>query len=180
MAASKARALGRIFDIGWGAKPQLLNASGVTGKNISMQNCEGITIIVNKIAVGTTDDFVFQLQQVNGYAGTPKDLAIITDYYVKSETALDNDEAWVKTTQAVATNITAIAGTAELEMLFAVEVRADQLDRAGGYTHIQANLPDFGSTDAIYGSIIYIPWGLKVQRAPENMPSLLRPGVANA
>lgn len=175
--ATKARALGRLFDVGWGAKPQLLDASGVTGKNISLQNCEGVTIIVNKSAVGTTDDFTFQLQQVNGYNGTPKDL-LITEYFVKSETALDNDEAWVRTTQAASATISAIAGTAEKEMLFAVEVRADQLD--DGYTHIQGNLPDFGSTDAEYGSIIYIAWGLKVQRDPTNMPSLLRPGVANA
>ena len=41
--ATKARALGRLFDVGWGGKPQLLNASGVTGKNISLQNPFNIT-----------------------------------------------------------------------------------------------------------------------------------------
>lgn len=175
---TKARALGRVFDIGNGAVPQLFTGSGITGKNVSLQNCDGVTIIIHKMANGTTDDFAVDLQEVNGYNGTPRDLDIITDYYVKSETTLDNDEAWVKTTQAAASEITAIAGTAEKEMIVAIEVRADQL--SDGYTHVALNVPDFGNTDTIYGSVLYILWGLHVQRAPENMPSMLRPGVANA
>jgi hypothetical protein len=175
---TKARALGRIFDIGVGAMPQSFNGSGITGKPISLQNCEGVTILVVKSANGTTDDFAVDLQEVNLAGGTPRDLDIITDYYVKSETALDNDEAWVKTTQAAASEITAIAGTAELQMLVVIEVRADQL--SDGYTHVALNVPDLGNTDTEQGCVIYIPWGLKVQRAPENMPSLLTPGTANA
>ena len=178
MVATKARALGRLFDIGIGAVPQLLNGSGFTGKVISMQNCEGVTIFFVKNAVGTTDDFICNLQEINGAGGTPRDLDIITTYYKKTETALDNDEAWVEVTQSAASNITAIAGTAELEMMFVVEVRADQL--SDGYTHIGLDMADWGNTDAQYGTVIYIPWGLKVQRAPANLPSLKAPGVANA
>ncbi len=176
--ATFAGGLGRYFDVGIGASPQLFTGSGITGKNCSLQNCEGVTVIVIKNANGTTDDFAIDLQEVNGFGGTPRDLDIITDYYVKSETALDNDEAWVKTTQAAASEITAIAGTAEVEMIVAFEVRADQL--SDGYTHIAVNVPDFGNTDTEYGAVLYIPWGLKSQRTPTNLPSLGAPGVANA
>lgn len=175
---TKAQALGRLFDIGIGAAPQAFTGSGITGKNVSMEDCEGITIVIVKSANGTTDDFAVDLQEVNGYNGTPRDLDIVTDYYVKSETALDNDEAWVKTTQAAASEITAIAGTAEKEMLAVIEVRADQL--SDGYTHIALNVPDLGNTDTEYGAVLYIKWGLKSQRAPEKMANMLRPGVANA
>lgn len=175
---TKARALGRFFDIGVGAIIQNFNGSGITGKNVSLQNCEGVLVLVVKMANGTTDDIALDLQEVNGYAGTPRDLDIITEYFVKSETTLDNDEAWVKTTQAAASEITAIAGTAEKELMLAFEVRADQL--SDGYTHIAVNVPDLGNTDTEQGCVLYIPFGLKVQRAPENMPSLLRPGTANA
>jgi hypothetical protein len=96
--------------------------------------------------------------------GTPRDLDIITDYWVKSETALDNDEAWVKTTQTAASEITAIAGTAELEMIVTFAVYANQL--SDGYTHIAVNVPDFGNTDTEYGCVLYIPFGLKTQRTP--------------
>ena len=177
MAATKARALGRLFDIGPSAIPQLLNGSGITGLPISLQNCEGVTFAFIKNAVGTTDDLVFDLQEVNGAGGTPRDLDAITDYYVKAETTLDGDEAWVKTTQSAASEITAIAGTAELQMLVVIEVRADQL--SDGYTHVALNIPDIGNTDAQYGSVVAITWGLKVQRSPENLPSLKSPGVAD-
>jgi hypothetical protein len=171
-------ALGRDFDIGVGAIIQTFNGSGITGKNISLQNCEGVGVLIVKMANGTTDDIAIDLQEVNGYAGTPRDLDILTDYWVKGETTLDNDEAWVKTTQTAASEITAIAGTAEKELLLYFEVRASQL--SDGYSHIAVNVPDLGNTDTEQGCVLYIPFGLKVQRIPSNMPSLLRPGVANA
>jgi len=176
--ATYAGGLGKNFDIGIGAICQSFNGSGITGKNISLQNCEGVVVLVVKAANGTTDDFAIDLQEVDGYAGTPRDLDIITNYWVKSETALDNDEAWTLTTQTAASEITAIAGTAELEMMVAFAVRADQL--SDGYTHIAVNVPDLGNTDTEYGCVIYLPYGLKTQRTPANLPSLLRPGVANA
>ena len=170
--------LGKDFDIGLGAAIQSFNGSGITGKNISLQNCEGVLIVVHKMANGTTDDFAIDLQEVDGSAGTPRDLDIITDYWVKSETLLDNDEAWVKTTQAAASEISAIAGTAEKEMIVAFAVRASDL--SDDYTHIAVNVPDLGNTDTEYGTVLYFPFGLRVQRTPVNMPSLLAPGVANA
>lgn len=175
---TRVNALGRAFDLGIGAIVQNFNGSGITGKNISLQNCDGVGVLVVKMANGTSDDIAIDLQEVDGYAGTPRDLDIITDYYTKSETTLDNDEAWVKTTQSAASEITAIAGTAEKEMMLYFEVMADQL--SDGYTHIAVNVPDLGNTDTEYGCVIYIPFGLKTQRAPANMPSLLNPGTANA
>lgn len=175
---TRVNALGRAFDLGIGAIVQNFNGSGITGKNISLQNCDGVGVLVVKMANGTTDDIAIDLQEVDAYNGTPRDLDIITDYYVKSETTLDNDEAWVKTTQSAASEITAIAGTAEKELMLYFEVMADQL--SDGYTHIAVNVPDLGNTDTEYGCVIYIPFGLKTQRAPANMPSLLNPGTANA
>ena len=175
--ATYARALGRLFDIGVGAMPTSFS-SAVTGKNISLQECEGVGILVLKTASGTTDDLALDLQEVDAYGGTPRDLDIITNYWMKSETALDNDEAWVLTTQTAASEITAIAGTAEVQMLLYFEVLADQL--SDGYTHIAVNVPDLGSTDTPTGAILYFPFGLKTQRKPANLTSLLRPGVANA
>lgn len=176
--ATFAGGLGRFFDIGIGASPQLFTASGITGKNCSLQNCEGVTVIVVKNANGTTDDIAIDLQEVNGFGGTPRDLDIITQYWMKQETALDNDEAWTRYTQTAASEITAIAGTAETELILAFDVRADQL--SDGYTHIAVNVPDLGNTDTEYGCVLYIPWGLRSQRTPANLPSLGAPGVANA
>jgi hypothetical protein len=170
--------LGKDFDFGTGAIIQSFNGSGITGKPVSLQNCEWMGVLITKMANGTTDDLAFDLQEVNGAGGTPRDLDIITDYYKKTETALDNDEAWVKVTQAAASEVTAIAGTAELEMMVWFAVKASDL--SDGYTHIAVNVPDLGNTDTEQGSVHYVPHGLKVQRAPANLPSLKTPGTANA
>lgn len=170
--------LGRVFDIGIGAIIQSFNGSGITGKVCSLQNCDGVGVLVVKMANGTSDDLAVDLQEVNGAGGTPRDLDIITQYAVKSETTLDNDEAWVVTTQTAASEITAIAGTAELEMMLYFEVMANQL--SDGYTHIALNVPDLGNTDTEYGCVIYLPFNLKSQRTPANLPSLKTPGTANA
>ena len=82
------------------------------------------------------------------------------------------------TSQAAASEITAIAGTAEKEIMLYFEVMAEQL--SDGYTHIAINVPDLGSTDTGLGGAFYIPFGLKVQRSPANLTSLLNPGTANA
>lgn len=173
-----ARGLGRLFDIGVGSAPATSFSTAITGKNISLQNCGGVGILIIKSASGTTDDMALDLQEVDAYAGTPRDLDIITNYWTKQETALDNDEPWVLTTQTAASEITAIAGTAEVQMLLYFEVLAEQL--SDGYTHIACNIPDLGGADTPLGSIIYIPFDLQVQRKPANLTSLLRPGVANA
>lgn len=170
--------LGKDFDIGVGAIIQNFNGSGITGKNISLQNCQGVQVVVIKMANGTTDDIAIDLQEVDAYNGTPRDLDIIDTYWMKQETTLDNDEAWVKYTQTAASEITAIAGSAETELILTFFVHASQL--SDGYTHIAVNVPDLGNTDTEYGCVLYIPVGLKVQRTPANLPSLLRPGTVNA
>lgn len=176
--ATFARGLGRLFDIGNGSAPATSFSTAITGKNCSLQECEGVGVLVIKSASGTTDDLAIDLQEVNGYNGTPRDLDVITNYWYKSETALDNDEAWTLVTQTAASEITAIDTTAETQTMLYFEVLQDQL--SDGYTHIACNVPDLGSTDTPLGMVLYIPFGLKTQRKPSNLTSLLRPGVANA
>ncbi len=171
---TRARDLGTDFDIGFTVAVKDLDASSQgTGKNVNMSDCTGVTFVVFK-GIGTTDDFALDLQEVNGVAGTPRDLDIITDYYTKTaaSTVMAGTEVWVKTTQAAASEIAAITGTSGKEMILAVSVRADQL--SDGYTHLAVNVPDLGSGGAQWGGVLAIKWGLHVQRAPENLPAFTR------
>jgi len=114
-----------------------------------------------------------------GCGGTSQDLDIVTDYYHKSETALDNDESWTKVTQTAASEISEVgeAGTSgETQNLLVIEVGADQL--SDGYTHLSLNVDDPGASKL--GAVLYIKHGLKEQRDPEVLPNLLNPGAANA
>lgn len=169
---TKARALGKDFDIGFAVAVKDLDAGAQTGKNIYVGDCEGVTFVVFK-GIGTTDDLALDLQEIEAVAGTPRDLDVITDYFTKSATTvLVGTEVWVKTTQAAASEITAIADSAEKEVILAFDVRSDQL--SDGYEYLTVNTPDFGSAAAQWGGVLAIKWGLKIQRAPANLPAFTR------
>lgn len=170
---TKAQALGRLFDIGTGITPVDSQTTGMTGKRCYVGDCEGVTIVVFKAAGTANDDPVLDLQEANAASGgTIQDLDIITDYYIKQETTLDNDESWTKVSQSAASEVTLNATSAETEMIVAIDVRSDQL--SDGYKYLSLNIADTGSAGAQLISVLYIPWGLKVQRAPENLAVLLR------
>ncbi len=180
-------ALGRLFDIGTGWVPvDLDTANGATGKRISMQYCDAITFVVF-LAVGATDDVVLDVQQHTAYTGgTSSDLdstAVttstgITQWYIKSEATLDNDEIWTKVTQSEASEITLTGATyGDKQNIVVIEVRASQL--GDGYTHVSLNCATTTST-AHLGACLYFPHELRYQRKPAGLSNLLRPAAANA
>lgn len=171
--------LGRLYDVGLAWAPVDSQSGNITGKRLSLQKATGVTILVTKAAGTANDDPVFTLKQHTAYtSGTSADLAVIDHYYVKQETALDNDESWTKVTQSVAATVTGNATSAESQCLYAFEVGADQL--SDGYTHVSLDLADTGSAGAQLVSAVYIVHDLAVQRAAERLGNLLRPGAANA
>lgn len=173
-------ALGRLFDIGTGWVP-VDAQSAQTGKRVSLQNAGGCTIVVFKAAGTAGDDHSYDVQQHTAYTGgTTADLDVVSYYYVKQETALDNDESWSKITQSAASEITdaGAAGTsAEQQQIVVIEIDAAQL--SDGYTHISLNSGGEGSNAQLSGCL-YILHDLHVQRTPANLGNLLNPGAANA
>lgn len=165
--------LGMDIDIGIAVAVKDNDGGAQTGKNINMSDCEGVLIVVHK-GIGGSDDYALDLQEVNGVAGTPRDLDVITDYWTKTaaSTTMAGTEAWVKTTQSAASEITAIADSGEKELILAFAVRAQDL--SDGYTHITVNVPDLGSNAAEWGVVSAIKYGLKNQRTPTNMPAFTR------
>lgn len=177
-------ALGRLFDIGTCVVPVDINTSdAATGQRISMTGHTGIAIVLHTL-VGGADDITVDIQQATAYTGgTSNDMDAtngasgVDHYYIKAETALDNDEAWVKVNQTAASEVVIVGATyGTQQKLVVIQVGADQL--ADGFTHISANIACTTSTSQLL-TALYIPYDLAVQRAPVNRPNLLRPGAAN-
>lgn len=172
--------LGRLYDIGVGWAP-VDAQTAQTGKRISMSGASACTLVVFKAAGTAGDDHSYDLQQHTAASGgTTADLDKVSYYYVKQETALDNDESWEKFTQTEASEITdaGAAGTsAEQQQVIVIEVDAAQL--SDGYSHISLNSGGEGS-NAQLSACLYILHELKSQRAPANLPNLLDPGAADA
>jgi hypothetical protein len=185
------RGLGNKYDVGLGVAPVDLNSgNGATGKRISMAGCSGIDVLVIAGAAASgSDDFGIEVLQHTAYTGgTSNDLDTaavstssgITEYFVKSETLLDNDEAWTRVTQADSGEITLAGATyAAREIMVGFHVRASQLGT--GYTHISVDLTY--TTNAVrIGTVLYLPVGLRYAGRPDRLgfANLLRPGAANA
>ena len=181
--------LGRLFDIGTGFATVDLNTAGATGKRFSMAVGTGITFVFGMAVAGAgSDDNVITFKQHTAYtSGTSNNLATatvststgITRYWVKAETALDNDEGWTEVTQADGAVITLAGSTyASQQVLLAVYVAADQL--GDGYTHVSADFADPGSGGSRLGFCVGLVHDLASQRKPANLSNLLRPGAANA
>lgn len=166
------QALGRLFDIGLGAPPAATNGA-VTGKRIHLKNCGGVTVVLVAGVAAGGDDLQVDLQQHTvGSGGSPADLDVITEYWLKSATAIDNSEAWTKYTQAAASEITVAASeTTDIEQnILVFEVEATEL--SDGYEWISVNVPDLGAGDKTL-AVLYFPRDLHVQRAPSNLAALL-------
>jgi len=183
------RALGRLFDIGLGFAVVDLNTAGATGKRFSLQYASGITFVFSMaVAGGGTDDNVITFKQHTAYtSGTTNNLATatvasssgITAYWIKAETALDNDEAWTEVTQADAATITLTGATyGPQQVILAAYVSADQLGDT--YTHVSADFADPGTGGTRLGVCLGIVHDLAQQKKPANLLNMLRPGAANA
>jgi hypothetical protein len=171
--------LGRLFDIGTAFAPVDSQSGAITGKRVSLQNAGGVTFVCNKAAGTANDDPVFTVKQYTAASGgTTSNLPVITRWFSKQETTLDNDESWVLNTQAAGATVTGDGTSAESQMLIAFYIGADQL--SDGYTHVGVDLADTGSAGAQLAGGIYILHDLHEARDPNLLGNLLSPGAANA
>lgn len=164
-------ALGRLFDIGTAFVPtELVGANGVTGAYVSLKHAGGVTFVF--VGNGASTDIVdFDFQQATDSSGSGgTDLDVITEWYKKSETTLDNDETWTRVTQTAASEITN-AGSASEQLLAVVEIEASQL--SDGFCYVSVNVPDPGANATMYGAGLWILRDLKAPRKPANMPAPL-------
>lgn len=165
-------ALGNLLDIGHGVAPVADLAAGAqTGARLHLRNYGGAVIVVYMGAVSAgTDTFVPTLREhTAASSGTSRDLATITQWFIKFETTLDGDEAWTRVTQTAGAAISLTGATyAATQVLLAAEVDAGSL--SDDCQWISVDMADAGAGGTRAGCILYIPYGLKVSRRPDLLP----------
>lgn len=178
--------LGFLFDLGTGWAPVDLDTSnGATGKRINMIYNRAVLFLV-ETGVGGAEDLTLDVQQHTAYTGgTSNDLDAtavsdsvgIDHWWIKAETALDNDEAWIKVTQTAASECVVVGATyGTQQKRIAIPVRASQL--GAGYTHVSLNASITTST-AQLSSCTAIVTGMRYERVPTKLFNLLNPPAAN-
>jgi hypothetical protein len=167
-------ALGNRFDIGMVCPPAATNGA-VTGKYISMTNCDTVSFVLIGGVASAGDDLQVDVQQYNPTTTTAKDLDTVDIYHYKSALVLSNaaTETWTTVEQTAASEIAvAAAATTDIHQnILVVEVSATDLDSENGYTHVSLNVPDLGAGDKTL-TVIALLTGLLVKRAPANLPAV--------
>lgn len=157
--------LGFDFDIGSAFTPVDFNTSdAATGHRVHMRNYNNIAFVLFKGAGTAGADPVVTVQEhTANTGGTSTDLAVITEFYKKSETTLDGDETWTRVAQTAAATANMGLTTAEEETLAVIQFTAQQL--SAGYEWISCNIAATVANAQLVSGL-YIMTGLKVQREP--------------
>jgi hypothetical protein len=166
------KALGRLFDIGVVVPVIDLASAAQTGGRIRLNNGEGVAFVYVAEAGTAGEDVDLDVQEHSAASGgTPQDLDVVTLWYSKRETTLDNDESWVEHTQTAASEVDLGADEGENQVIAVIEVAATSL--SDGFEWVSVNTTDSGATAGKLGTVIAIVYDLKVQRTPPNLPVLL-------
>lgn len=163
--------LGSVFDIGSAFSPVDFNtADAATGHRVHLRNYESIAFVLFKGAGTAGADPVVTVQEhTAATAGTTQSLAVITEFYSKTETTLDGDEVWARTTQAAAATANMGLTTAEEEGIYVLQFEAPQL--SAGYEWISCNIAATAANAQLVSGF-YILTGLKIQREPTLLAQL--------
>lgn len=158
------RGLGRLFDVCHGIAPVDMAGGAATGARLHLRNYETVTVVIYKEAGADAEPITFTLQEHDALtAGVSQNLAVIEEYYHKTEATLDGDEPWVEVTQAAAATVAQASGDSDMQALIAFDVEASSL--SDGFEWISVNSSDV-TTAGQFGAVLYIPHGLKIQRQP--------------
>jgi hypothetical protein len=153
------RALGNLYDIAPQWIPHADLAAGAqTGLRIHLNKHESVTFVVFMGAASAgTDTFVPDvLQHTASTSGVTTDLDVITEWYIKYEASLDNDETWTRVTQSAASEISLTGATygGTIQLLLVFEVDAAQL--SDGNEWVSIDMADAGTGGTRPGAAIAI------------------------
>jgi hypothetical protein len=151
--------------------PQALTTAR-TGYVASFKNYRRILVVFFK-GIGTAgDDPTITLLQGTDIAfGTSKAINFTKVWTKMDLTKLSDVGQWTETTQSAANTYTD-ATSAEQMAIWAIEVKAEDLDVDNGYDCIRASISDVG-TNAQYGCVFYIGLDPLYPASPANMRSMI-------
>jgi hypothetical protein len=163
--------LGNVFDIGSAFTPVDFNTSdAATGHRVHMRNYESLAFVLFKGAGTAGADPVVTVQEHSAATGgTSQNLAVVTEFYSKTETTLDGDETWARTTQAAAATANMGATSAEEEGIHVIQIEAPQL--SAGFEWVSCNIAATVANAQLVSGF-YIVTGLKIMREPTLMPNM--------
>lgn len=146
-----------------------LAAGANTGDWVSLEKFGGCACVVFKAAGTAGDDPTFTIQQASDNAGTGAKALTFTRIDSKENADITGVGTFTTTTQTASEDYTN-ATLAEAEAIIVIDIQADMLDTANGFTHINLSCDDPGSNAQIGGGL-YMLYGPRYSDSP--LPSAL-------
>lgn len=153
-----------------GFGPVDMQAAANTGDWVNLEDYESCLVILFKAAGTAGDDPTLTLLQATDASGTGSKALNFTRIYKKQGT-LTSIAAYTEVTQSAANTYTD-ATSAEVAAIWAVEVKAADLDVAGGFTFMLASVADVGS-NAQLGCLLYLLSKPRYGAAPASLPTAI-------
>lgn len=141
------------LQISAGFVPVDMQTTANAGDWFNMKPFRKVLAVLYKAAGTAGDDPVITLEQATSNAGAGNKPLNFTTVYSKVGT-LTGVGQFTKITQASA-NTYEDETSAEAQAIIAIEIDADDLDTANGFTHIQMSVADVGS-NAQLGCVFYL------------------------
>jgi hypothetical protein len=155
--------------------PVDLSTAANNGDWVSLKFYDRCVIFVFA-AVGTSgDNPVITLKQATDVTNSLSDAKALnfTTIYSNVATALTSGDAFTAVTQAAAnTYQSATAGDAAKQRIYAIEVKASDLDIDNGFDCLQVSIPDSG-TNAQLGGAFYLLYGSRYAGSGTALPSAI-------
>lgn len=143
-----------------------------TADVVSLKNYRRCLVVFHKgIGTASDDPTLTILQGTDVAFGTSKALNFTTIYVKQDPTSLGDVGQWTKVTQSAGNTYTDTT-SAEQEVIWAIDFKAEDLDCANGYDCIRASVSDVG-TNAQYGAVEYLLYDPIVSTAPASMASAI-------
>lgn len=143
-----------------------------TGAAVSMVGYSRMLVLFHK-GIGTIEPPTLTLQQGTSLAMAGAKALNFTDIWVKQDpTRLQDIPQWTHVTQA-AGNSYADATTGPMETLWAIDIKATDLDINNGFFCIQAATSEVASGDAVIGDLLYIAYDPVNSTMAENMAGIV-------
>lgn len=159
------------MQIAWGFGPIELTTAR-TGDVVSMKNYRRcLVLFIKGIGTAGQDPTITLAQGTDVAFGTNKALNFTTIYVKQDPTTLADVGQWTKVTQAAGSTYTD-ATSAEQAALWAIDIKAEDLDCANGYDCVRAAIGDVG-TNTQLGALLYLLYDPYQMAAPESMASAI-------
>lgn len=161
--------VGRLIDVlkpVMGCAPAALTSTAGDGDYISMKGFSKLTIVIAVLNATTVTGGAITLKQAQAVAGTGEKALSFSKMYSNIDCAAA--DALAET--AVVSDTFTTDSTNSKQLMYVIEVDADDLDQANGFDCVRV---DSASMANAVGCALYLLWGARYAKPAGTMPSAI-------